>query len=245
MNIDFTIGKRYEMGGEYLIDEIQKIVDRDVLFFTISHRDFKEIFKIDYKEHFELWFDNYFTKSKGLLELDYVEYSYDASYNFKSDADENKRYLYDITKYHYFITNNITEYRVPLGILKDDEKFTIHPGNARLNCMFHWSDNAEIKIIITDYSSECITKLKKTSKEYLSLYKDKNKICSYLNLADWKNIFLRFTPDHGLELGEQHDALKEFSQEYKIQYYKNNCIIINDFKIMYKEDNCWRLSSPL
>jgi hypothetical protein len=245
VNIDYESGYRYDIGNTKIIDDIKNIIDKDVLLFNIKFVDFVRILNINFEYNFTSWFDRYVEQSNGLLDNNYVSYKYSPEFNFKEE-DTNKKYLYDLTKYYYFLTNNIKEYRVPIGVLKNNNNYIVHPGNARLNCMFHWDDNSLIKLLITDYQDPIIQKLKEISSESFSFHKDSSEVISnYLNIESWRNVFVRFTPEHGLELGEQHDSLKEFDSAFKIEYYKDDCILVNDFKIMYKQDNSWRLAKPL
>lgn len=252
-----------------IIEDVKTCAEHDVWLFSVTFKDFKQIFKRNFEYEFQVWAERYLNglNLAGADLSNSIEYVYEKSYCFPDD-DRVRQHLYDLVKYYNFITSNTQPYRIPLCIQKtnsiyqDDLCVMFHPGNARLHCMHHWPDDQIVKILITDYGFDNI--LQRLSLDCIEKYSfrhsDPEEIATFLKLKTWKNVFFKYTPvenlhlgerpvpkyplgQTGVGLGEHHDKLPEYNKDYTIQYNINN-FVVNGVKIMYIENNVWKLAKP-
>ena len=221
-----------------IISGVTSASDQNYLLFDIAVKDFKEIFKVDFKKNFKEWHTRYTGDTKKLTTKKKIYYEYPPEYTVLNDKDLLRAHIYDWSKYHYFAHAGLKTYRVPLNILTYPKGYyNIHPGNARLNCMSWWKDDYRIKITITDNNlTDLIFQIREKSK-YCYNFHNKNdwpKIIDVLDLNNWKNTFIKYSST-GYEIGEHHSKLDEFYQPYNIEYTEN-LVIVNDKVILYTNE---------
>lgn len=219
-----------------IISGVTSASNENYFLFDISFKDFKDIFKFDFKKNLKNWHKIYTDNVKALTNEKKIYFEYPPEYSIQDNS--LRAHIYDWSKYHYFAHAGLKTYKVPLNVLiLPNGGYLIHPGNARLNCMSWWEDDYRVKITITDNNTtDLIFKLREKS-NYCYNFQNENdwpEIINELDLNNWSNTFIRHSI-LGYEIGEQHCKLKEFSQSYTIEYTED-LVIVNDKVILYTNE---------